>query len=420
MNIQIKIDPLVRLENQYKEILEKKTESYPTLADFDVKTPLEILEKYPILPCLLTSFKIDEKRYITPFLKLQKPIVNLPENAQKELIRYIRELTVNFVPIYGMGKDLTGTNAHARTGPILNGIGFYIRDIGNILIKQLELGFTEEEIVCCEKCGDPKCHPYTAICAHCHFPHFSCDNKANRHNTDMTCNLCGDTHATCLVHVRLPDQKTCTVYKRKSSVPASPPFEIGEIITVETRRLLRRLKRGARDILKEIHHQFPILVDFHTRHPDTFLEQYPIVPATITVLKESETNPMLFHQMQSDAKVAGSKLISAIRDITAAEWGDTLADTSTNALIEHFKLKCTLDEIDTCSKCGEKTCNGDMGLCYDSKVDGTNVQGCEQQHFRCQQEHYAILTCENPECLRVNEVYRQCIGHTCIFPKTNL
>ncbi len=421
MNIQIEMDPLVNLENQYKEILEKKTEPYPTLADFGVNTPLEILEKYPSLPWLLTSFKLDRQKDVTPFLKLQKPIANLPENAQKELIRYIRELTVNFVPIYGMVKDITGPNAYIRTGPIYNGIGNYIQGIGNTLIKQLELAFTEEEIVSCEKCGNPQCHPYTMICSDCHFPHFNCDNKyVNQHNTETTCKLCGETYAQCLVHVRHPDKKTCTVYKRKSHVPASPPFENGEIVTVETLRLLRTLKRKARDVLKEIHHQFPILVDFHTRHPETFLEQYPIVPATITVLKESETNPMLFHQMRSDVKVAGSKLISAIRDITAAEWGDTLADTSTNALIEHFKLKCTLDEIDTCSKCEEKTCSGDMGLCCGSKVDGTHVQGCEQQHFRCQQEHYAILTCEKPECLRVDEVYRQCVGHTCILPKTNL
>ena len=413
MNVQIEIDQLMLLENRYKEILEGGTEPYPTLSDFDVKTPLEILEKYPILPCLLTSFKLDRQKDVTPFLKLQKPTANLPEYEQKELIRYIIELTVDFVPIYGMVKNLTGTNAHARTGPIHNGIGFYIKDIGNTLIKQLELGFTEEDIDACPNCGDPKCSPrYNPICDRCHHVISKCEKEyVNHYNGETTCNFCGEQHALCLEHVRKPKDKTCAVYARKR--PDSEKYR--EIATVEKRRLLQRLKREFRDILKEIHHQFPTLVDFHTRHPGTFLKQYPIVPATLTVLKESETNPMLFHQMRSDAKVAGLKLISAIRDITAAEWGDTLADTSTNALIECFKLKLTLNEINTCQKCGDPTCAGSgggfHGFCDNTMDELGLVVGCGEVYFPCDTRHDTILTCDNPLCRRPN--YRRCTEHTC-------
>ncbi len=418
MLFDIQIDPIATLENQYRETLEKGTEPYPTLADFDVNTPLELLEQYPIIPFLWTVFKIERQNDVTHFLKLQKPIANLPQTEQKELIRYIRELAVVFVPIYGMVKNLTGNNAYERTGPLNNGIGFYLQSFGTALIKELKLGFTEEDIFSCEKCRDPKCHPYTAICADCHFPHFSCDRESLTYhrNRDTTCDVCGETHAVCLEHVQHPGQESCTVYRRKSPLAASPPFENGEIVTVETRRLLRCLKEEVREIIKEIHHQFPTLVDFHNRLPDTFLKQYPIIPATLTVLKDSAANPMLFHQMRRDMKAAGLKFISAMRDITAAEWGDLLADTSTSAVIQRFKLKCSIDEIDTCSKCGEKFCGGAQRRCFGSEVDGNRVQGCEQEHYGCERSHYTILTCDNPECLRVNEVYRQCVGHTCIFP----
>ena len=411
MNFQIHVDPLLTLENQYKVALEKGTEPYPTLADFDVNTPLELLEQYPIMPFLWTIQKIDRQMDVTPFLKLQKPIANLPQTEQKELIRYIRDLAVNFVPIFGMVKDLTGPNKYKRTGPINNGIGYYCQSFVTTLIKELKLRFTETDIETCEKCGDPKCRlRFQPICSRCHHIISQCEREYINHYTEeTTCNLCGERYAACLEHIRKNGEKTCTVIPRKRS----DLEEYCEVVSVETRRLLRRIKQEVRDIIKEIHHPFPTLVDFHTRHPDTFLKQYPIIPATLTVLTESETTPMLFSQMQRDMEAGGLKFISAMRDITAAEWGDTLADTSTNALIQHLKLKCSLADIDTCERCGDPTCAGITGdYCDDERLEGGQlVPGCREHLYACDTYHTTILTCNNPLCTRPK--YHQCTEHTC-------
>ena len=415
MIFDIHIDPIATLENQYKEALEKGTEPYPTLADFDVNTPLEILEQYPVIPVLVTIQKIERQSDVTPFLKLQKPITNLPENEQKVLLQYIQDLAVDFVPFYGTVKNLTGNNVHARSGPINNGIGYYLKDLGTTLIKKLQLGFTEKDIDTCQRCGDPKCSPHYQICTACNYPIFGCEykNATYHHAMQTTCESCGETHSGCLEHVRHPDQKSCTVYRRKSPVPAQSPLENGEIVTVETRRLLRRLKQEVRDIIKEIHHQFPTLVDFHTRHPDAFLKQYPIVLATLTFLKESETNRMLFYQMRRDAKATGLKFISAIRDITAAAWGDTIADTSATALLKHLKLPFSLADIDTCEKCGDPACVGITGDCCNTEMSesGQLVLGCGEHLYACDTYHATIHTCEEPLCQKPK--YRQCTEHKC-------
>ena len=252
MLFNIQIDPIATLENQYRETLEKGAEPYPTLADFDVNTPLELLEQYPIMPFLLTLYKIERQKDITPFLKLQKPIANLPETEQKELIRYIREIAVNFVPGYGMVKDLTGNNAYNRTGPINNGIGYHLQSFGTELIKQLKLGFTETDIEACEKCGDPKCRlRFQPICSRCHHIISKCEREYINHYTEeTTCNVCGERYAACQEHIRKNGEKTCTVIPRKRS----DVEEYCEVVSVETRRLLRRIKQEVRDIIKEIHH----------------------------------------------------------------------------------------------------------------------------------------------------------------------
>ena len=411
MNFHIQIDPIATLENQYKESFEKGTEPYPTLSDFDVNTPLEILEQYPVIPVLLTIQKIERQYDVSPFLKLHKPISNLPETEQKELIRYIRELAVDFVPIFGMVKDLTGPNAYKRTGPINNGIGFYLQSFGTALIKELKLGFTEKEIDACLKCRDPKCRPKNQpICSRCHHIISQCEREYINHYTgETTCNLCGERHAACLEHIRKNKAETCTPIPRKRS----DVEESCEIITVETRLLLQRLKIEVRKIIKEIRQHLPTLVDFYTRSPDTFLERYPIIPATLTYLKEAKKNPSLLATgLHGDVSV-NKKFIFATRDITAAAWGDTIADISATALIEHLNLPFSLADIDTCERCGDPACAGITGdYCDTERSEGGQlVLGCGEPLYACDTYHATTLTCDNPLCTQTK--YRQCTEHTC-------
>ena len=405
MNLQIQIDPITTLENQYKEMLEKGRDPYPTLADFEVKTPLELLEHYPIIPVLLTLWKMERQSDVTPFLKFQKPISKLPENEQKDLLRYITEIAVDFIP-----RHINGNNGTPRSGALHNGTSLYQQALVSSLIEQLGLHFTERDIDACPKCGDKKCTPkIQPICLRCHQVISNCDKGYIHHYSgEITCNVCGEKHAECLEHVRKPGEKTCAVYPRKRSNLQ----EFCDIVSVETRRLLQRLKRETREILKEIRFSFPTLVDFHTRHPEAFLQQYPILPAILTYRKQVKKNPWMLLRLGLGTDQSPKTLVSAMRDITAAEWGDTLADTSTTAFIKDFKLKISLDDIDTCPKCEEKTCVGDQCFCESSQGgDSEWIQGCGQRHYGCETIHYTTQTCDNPLCTRPK--YRQCTEHKC-------
>ncbi len=396
LEMQIQIDPIRTLENQYKEKLEKGTDPYPTLADFGVKTPLELLDHYPSIPIILTVRKIARLDDVTPFLKLRKPIANLPENEQKDLLRYITEIAFDFIP-----QRVNGNNIIPRSGALQNGTSVSQQALASALIDQLGLHFTESDIEACPKCGDKKCTPkFQVICSRCHQVISHCDKGyINHYSGENTCKVCGEKHALCLEHVRTPGEKTCGVYPRKRSNLQ----EFCDVVSVETRRLLQSLKIETRKILKEICSSFPTLVDFHTRYPETFLQQYPIIPAILTYLK-IEKNPNLGLGINQNPK----QMVSAMRDITAAEWGDTLADTSTTFFIKDFKLKSSLAEIDTCPKCGDPTCAGKNVFCG----DGMDMEGCYKPFFPCEPQHSTILTCDNPLCTRPKK-YLKCTEHKC-------
>ena len=413
MNFQIHVDPLLTLENQYKEALEKGTEPYPTLADFDVNTPLELLEHYPIMPILWTIQKIYRQMDVTPFLKLQKPIANLPQTEQMELIRYMRDVFVDFIP-----QHCEGNNVQSRRGALQNGTRFYKASIAASLIKQFGLGFTEEDLDTCERCGDRKCWPDYRICSACGYPIWQCENNLTTfsHLRTRTCKVCGEEHQDCIQHVRTPKEKKCSVHRRKSPVPPLSSFETGEIVTIETRRLLQRLKTDAQEILQELRDTIPTLIQFHTLKNDALLTRFPIIPATLTFLKDLKRNPSLYQPIPRADKAGAVKFISAMRDTTAVEWGYTLADASATAFIKQNKLKLSLAEIDTCPKCGDPTCagiggGGVNGYCDVTMEGSFLVDGCRELCFPCDARHNTILTCDNPLCTKPK--YRQCTEHTC-------
>ncbi len=397
LEMQIQIDPIRTLENQYKEKLEKGRDPYPTLTDFGVKTPLELLEHDPIIPIFLTVSKEVRLDDVTPFLKLRKPIANLPENEQKDLLRYITEIALDFIP-----QRVNGNNISIRRGTLINCKRVFQGDMASYLIDKLGLHFTESDIDACPKCGDKFCRPKNyPICSRCHQLILACDKGYINHYTgENTCDVCGENHALCVEHVRTPGEKTCTVYPRKRSNLQ----EFCDIVSVETRRLLQSLKIETRKILKEICSSFPTLVDFHTRYPETFLQQYPIIPAILTYRK-IEKNPDMGLGINQNPK----QMVSALRDITAAEWGDTLADISTAAFIKYYKLKSSLAEIDTCPRCGDPTCAGDSFLLCGYRMD---VGGCGETFFTCEPRHSTILTCDNPLCT-LPKKYRECTEHKC-------
>ncbi len=408
---QFEIDLLETTEQKYREILETERDPDLTLADFDVNTPLEILERYPILPVLFILLKIERRLDVTPFLKLQKPISNLPQTQQKDLILYLKEL---FTPRV---MRLIGKNVYFRRKALTDWTNHWINEHLTAIIEGLNLSFPLNTLDTCQRCGEISCGAYQ-ICIHCNYPIFGCEykNTTYHHAMETTCDACGETHAGCLEHARAPNQNSCAVHRRKSDAPALPSFDTAENVTAETRRLLQYLKRAFKDRLEEISDRIPVLASFHTLAPELFLKQYPIVPAILSITKEwkLEANMLSpsFHQSVSQLTPENQQhFISALRDDTAKDWGTIWADRSVATLIEQLSLPYVLDDIDLCQRCEDVACTGALEICFGR---GGAPNGCGQIIYACETSH-CLLTCDTPECLKVNEVYRQCVGHTCIF-----
>ncbi len=408
---QIEIDLLETTEQRYREILETESEPYPMPGDFEISTPLEMLERYPIFPVLFTLMKIERQLDVTPFLKLQKPISNLPEIEQKNLILYLKDLLSSPVMM------LMGKNVFLRRKALKDWKDHWINETLTAIIEAVNLSFPMDTLDTCPRCGDISCGEFQ-ICLYCNYPIFGCEykNATYHHAMQMTCASCGETHAGCLEHDHAPNQNSCAIRRRKSDTPALPSFDTADSLTAEIRRLLQYLKRDCKEILDEIRGSIPILASFHTTASNFFFKQYPIVPAILTITKEwkLEGNMISTSFKRSVSQLTSEDqrhFISALRDDTAKDWGTIWADRSVATLIEQMSLPLSLENIDLCERCRDVECTGAVEICLGR---GGKPNGCGQLIYACDPSH-RFLSCENPKCLRVNEVYLQCVGHTCIF-----
>lgn len=408
---ELEIDLLETTEEKYRVILETESDPDLTLADFDVNTPLEILERYPIFPALLTIVRIEKHIDVTHFLKHQKPIANLPETDQKDLILYLREI------IYPSTKLPIGKNVFPRSQALKQWEDHWRNTTLTAIIERFNLGFLVNTLDTCPRCGDEWCGEFQ-ICPYCNYPIFGCEykNAPNHHAMKTTCDSCGETHAGCLEHIPAQNQNSCAVRRRKSDAPALPSFDTAHSVTAETRRLLQYLKRDFKETLDEIRGSIPILASFHTVAPEFFLKQYPIVPAFLATAKEwkLEQNMLstLFQRTVSQLTPEDQRdFISALRDDTAKDWGTIWADRSVAAFIEQMNLPLSVADIDLCERCADVECTGALEMCFGR---GGFPNGCGQIIYACETSH-CVLICDTPECLKVNEVYRKCVGHTCIF-----
>ena len=410
LQFQIEIDLLEMTEKKFREMTENRTDPYPTLPDFGYSNLLEILECFPSLPVIFTLVRIEKQLDVTPFLKFQKPTLNLPQTEQKELILYLREM------IYPTRMTLIGKNVYLRSQTLKQWKDYWINETLIAIIERFNLSFSVNTLDTCQRCGEIWCGDYH-ICPYCDFPIFGCEykNATYHHAMQTTCEFCGETHAGCLEHVRAQNQKSCSVRRRKSDTPALPSFDTADSITAETRRLLQYIKRDFKETLEEIHGSIPTLFSFHTLVPEDFLKRYPIVPAMLTLIKEWKLEKAMFSpsfqrsifQLTPEDKV---RFATAVRDATVEDWGAIWADRSVAALIEQMGLPFSVADIDLCERCADVICTGAIELCLGR---GGCPNGCGQLIYACDTSH-RILTCENPACQRVNKVYRQCVGHTCI------
>ena len=409
-NFQIEIDLLDIAEKKMRDMCENGNDAYPTLSDFGYSTSLEILEDHPLLPVLFTLVRIEKQLDVTPFLKHQKPTLNLPLTEQKELILYLKEI------LYKQGMMSIGKNVFPRGQTFKQWTDYWINETLTAIVEQFNLNFSVNTLDTCQKCGEISCREYQ-ICSYCHYPIFGCDykNATYHHAMETTCVLCGETHSGCLEHVRALNQNSCSVRRRKRDTPALLSFDTADCVTPEHRRLLQYLKRDFKETLQERHNSIPILSSFHTQAPEHFLKQYPIVPALLTIIKEWKLeNNMLstsFQRSVFQLTIEDQQhFISALRDDTTTDWGSIWADRSVAALLEQMSLPFSVEDIDLCERCRDMECTGALDICLGR---GGQPNGCGQLIYACDTAH-RFLRCENPTCRHVNQVYRECVGHTCI------
>lgn len=162
---------------------------------------------------------------------------------------------------------------------------------------------------------------------------------------------------------------------------------------------------------------FPTYVNLDTRNPITFLIAYPILVAILTFIREkrSQKNPHLFGKFDLGSEAIEKRYITVMREITAVEWSERLADTAVDEMIKALNFRFAVTAIDTCQECADITCIGKSDYCLNTMVGEKKVSGCGDQYYGCDKSHN-VITCENRECLKFNAPYRQCVGHTCTFP----
>ena len=172
--------PLDFLKNEIDSLMEAVSEKYPTLADMYLREPTEILERYPLLPALITLLHYAEDSPFQFFLPFKKAVSTIPVPQQKELVSHFR---ANMVKRWG--ERFTDSA---------------IRE----LIEKLGLSFSLESLDACQRCGQEKCPGVTEICSSgwdppgCGELVYACASRS--HSRIHHCDICGDQYRECSSH----------------------------------------------------------------------------------------------------------------------------------------------------------------------------------------------------------------------------